>query len=193
MNWASARSSRASAPRRDDEAGTGQEGCTLEIHQAERLAELDMVLRRKIELRGRAGPAQLDIVGLVRTVRHVLTRRVRHAFKQHIQFRSRLALSLFSIPLLVLEPRDFRDQLIGRFAGRLGLADLAGERIAALAALLETGLADAAFGIECAHLRRDGRFPPPLQGPVERLRALPYPPEVQHPIAFRALPSASYL
>ena len=45
MNWPSARSSRASCPLQHDEARAGQLRGRLEIHQAERLADLEMLLR----------------------------------------------------------------------------------------------------------------------------------------------------
>src|SRR6185437_10210571 len=52
----------------DDEAGARQLAGACEIHQPERLAELEMLLRREVEARRRAVAADEPVAMLVRAV-----------------------------------------------------------------------------------------------------------------------------
>ena len=60
----------------DDEARTGQLGRGLEIHQAQRLADLEMLLRREVERRRLAMAADFAIVVGIGAVRHVVERQI---------------------------------------------------------------------------------------------------------------------
>jgi hypothetical protein len=78
MNCASARCSRAAGPRRKREARARQLGAGLEV-QAQRRAQVDMVLRREVEGARRAPAPHLDVAGLVGAHGHAGVRQVGQA------------------------------------------------------------------------------------------------------------------
>ena len=150
MNEASARSSRASAPFQHHEARAGKLRGGLEIHQAERLAELEMLLRLKRKLRRFADLAQNLVGAGVRPDRHVGCGRVGNGGEQ----RSKLVVE----PLLarlarldrVLEACDLVHEALRRrlVLLRLGVADLLGGGVAARLRLLQFLNRRAAFLVE---------------------------------------------
>ena len=74
MNWPSARSSRASGPRSTTKRAPAIFAAVGEVHHAERLAQLEMLLRLEAEIARLAMLLQHDVGGLIRAVRHVRDR-----------------------------------------------------------------------------------------------------------------------
>ena len=83
-----------------NEARAAQAGGGIEIHFAQRLAEIEMLLRLEIERRPVADPAELDIRRLVRAHRHILERQV----GDHLQRRRQRILGAFLLGLQFAEP-----------------------------------------------------------------------------------------
>ncbi len=79
MNCASARWTRATAPRRHHEAAARQFRGGFEIHAGFDAGNVEMLHRGEVEAARRAPAADFDVVGLVRALGHFVQRQVRDA------------------------------------------------------------------------------------------------------------------
>ena len=122
----------------DHEPRTRQFRRRLEVHLAERLADLEMLPCGR-QSRRLPGPMALHIAAFVGTDRHLGFRQVRDDRKRLLERFSRFALLPFEPRHGLLERGDFGHQSKrARFVlGRLRLADLLRECVAALQGLLQ--------------------------------------------------------
>ncbi len=130
------------------EARTGELRARLEI-EAERRADVDVILHLEVELARRAPAAHLDVVGLVLADRHAFVRDVRHAQHQVGQARLDLAELGFRRLHVVADPADFGHHGRRVLALPLHRADLLRQAVAARLELFGVGLDRAAFRFEC--------------------------------------------
>ncbi len=156
-----------------------------EIHQAEGLAQLVMLLRLEIEGAGIANPAQLGILRLIGPVRHIGVQNIRQPAEGGVKLRLQFSLSRFQILRAAFQLRHLADQRIGITAGRLGLADLLRRRIAPRLQFLHLCLDFSPRGIKIEQrigLRRQAAS---FHCRIEVLRIFPDPFQVKHVTPFR--------
>ena len=166
-------------------------GRGLEVHQPQRLAQLEMLLRREIfffEIARQAELVMLDIVFGVLAVRHFVERQVRDRGENRVQLGLGVLRRLFELRQIVLQRGDLGHQRIGaRLVFRLlGFADLFGGRVAPRLRLLEGGDRRAPLLIERQKARRRERRARSLvevaavERPVEDFRIVADPLDVVH-------------
>ena len=96
--------------RENDEAGAGELDCALEVHEAERLADFEVLLRAAVRQRWLAPATDLDVGALVGAVRHLFGRQVGQAREQFIELDAqRLLLSLQRLGFILQRP-DLGDE-----------------------------------------------------------------------------------
>ena len=111
-------------------AGTGNLGRSGKIEQAHGLADIHVILDRKIEA-ARGSPAlDLDVGGLVLAHRHALVRQVRDCGHNRFHLRQQFSQTGFTGFQIGLECRDLRHHLTGILALAFQHADLLRKRIA---------------------------------------------------------------
>ena len=156
----------------NDKARARQLGRGLEIHLAERFAEIEMLLGRKFQVWLLAEFVVLDIALLVGAVRHFIERRVRNGGENIVELLLRLSGSLLQFRNCALQFRDRCHQSIGArlVLGFFRLADLLRRRVARGLRLFERGDGRAAFFIERKEPFRFRRQPAAFKAPIERLR-----------------------
>ena len=120
MNWASARSSRASAPFSTTKRAPDSFAAVSKSMRPQRLADLEMLLRLKRELRRRADLAHFRHWRLVVADRHVVERRVGNGREQVRAARHRAACS--SASPVWIAPLSAATSSIRRFGCGLVLA-----------------------------------------------------------------------
>ena len=118
----------------------------LEVHQAQRFAQLEVLLGREVELLRLAPATDLPVVRLVLAVDDVGQRQVGDHRERVVQGSDELALLFFGALQELLQLGHFRLQLVGRgrVLGAHRLADLLGGGVAAALGLLQPGLVAAA-------------------------------------------------
>ena len=124
----------------DDEASAGYPRRGLEIHHAERLADIDVIADIEVKRRQITHSPNLDICGLIEPVGHVIRRQIGERRKQLFDFRAEAALLFLALPNHHFELTDFIDQYLGFFASTLGRTDLLGRFVALVLGLLDLGL-----------------------------------------------------
>ena len=122
----------------------------FEIH-AQRRADIGMFPGFEIELALRAPLVLLDIVGFIRTLRHVVGRQIRQDIQQVLQFFPGSALGLFPFGHRSLDFGDLGLECLGLLlvAPAHRLADGLGRFVAAALRLLDPGRGLALLGVEC--------------------------------------------
>jgi hypothetical protein len=108
MNWAMARSSRASMPLSTTKACAGQLGRVLEAHQAEALADLEVLLGLECEVRLAADHPLLAVALFVEAFGHIVGGQVGDADEDRLELLRQRLLGGFGFRHLVLEGGDFR-------------------------------------------------------------------------------------
>ncbi len=121
----------------------------LEV-QAQRGAQVDVVLGREVQRAGRAPAAHLDVGVFVGAHRHRLVRQVGHRHQHQLQFGLQLLQPHGGAVQLVADAGHLRHHGVGGFALGLELADLLAQRIAPGLQVFSGGLDALAFGFECA-------------------------------------------
>lgn len=162
------------------EARAGQAGRRLEIHQAQGLAQIEVLARLVVEGRPLAEAPHLDIVGFRRAVGHIVGRQVRQFGQERIQLGRQFGLARFEPRHLFLQARDLGDRGAGILAPALGLADRLGRLIAALLDLLDPGLGRTALGVERQDVLRAWRHAAAGEAAVEQVRFVPDESNVVH-------------
>ena len=166
----------------DDKTRTREFRSGLEIHQAERFAQIEMLLRLERIFALGAEAVMLDIVVRVGAVGNIVERQVWNFRKRGIERRNGQPLCFLRCVDLRLQSRDLRHQRGG--AGLvllgLGLADLFGGGIAPGERGFKLGDRGAALFIEREELVGLRRMAAPAEGAVEFLRMLANPPYVVH-------------
>ena len=154
-----------------DEARAAQFRGRLEIHVAERAAEIVMRLRREGVVADLAVDVALHIAVLVCAFGHVVERQVRNSGELFRQFLVRRLRCQLELRHRGLELGDFRHQLGGArvILGLLGLADFLRSRIAPRLRLLGRQDRRTAFLVDRQQRSRQRRQPAALQSGVERL------------------------
>ncbi len=175
------------------ETGARQFSRSLEIHQPQRLADLVMLLGRKIEVRLLPMAVTDDIGGFVRAVGHVIQRQVR-------QGRQRIVQSARNRPLLLLKPchgaleigdpshQRLRFRLV---AARLGLADFLRGGIALCLRFLKPGYDATQLGIDFQKCPRLWLESTPFEAFIESFRGVAYGFDIEHDFQkFAGIPDA---
>src|SRR5580704_15910919 len=127
---------RAREPRqptlKHNETGAGELGSSLEIHLAERLAEIKMLLGPKAVVSLGPKMMMLDVLARILAVRHLVERQIRYLRKRLFQSLGELPFLLLQVGNQGLERGDLGQQLLGRFllVAFLGRADFLGSGIA---------------------------------------------------------------
>ena len=103
-------------PLQHHEAGPGHFGGGVEIHEAQPLADLEMLFGLKPFREGRQASmlAKLDIVVLILAIRRIGERQVGDRRELHIERRSGLPLGRLQLRHGRLEPGDLGAKVIGR-------------------------------------------------------------------------------
>ena len=168
------------------EARAGELRGALEIHHAERFANLEMLLRG-IGAARLADAAELDIVLFVGADRNVIQRDVGKHGQRVVQRAVELALARLAILDELLDGADLGLQFLGtrRVAGAHRIADLLRGGVAALLLLLQLGQMGAARLVTGDDLldgpRRIALVPTALlERGFERLRVVANPSDVEH-------------
>ncbi len=155
-----------------DESRARQFGGRVEVHEAERLPDLEMLLRLKPlgKARRRAVPAHFDVVVLVLAVRDVLERQVRDFSQRRLERGARLALGRLQLRHGRLQARDLGAEVLGRdnVLARHRRADLLRGGVAPLLRPLQFGDRGAAALVERDQPVGAGRQAAPRQPFVER-------------------------
>jgi hypothetical protein len=181
------------------EARAGELGGRLEI-QAERRTDVDVVLRRKIELARRSPAARFDVLRRGAADRHALMRDIGNQRHELAQLRlQRLVLALQRLELLA-DLRGLRHQGRGLRVVllRLRLPDLLGERVPLRLQLLGGGLDAFARILERPEARDVERIAARGQALRHRVDVASEELDVDHVLffarasAFRRLSSASF-
>ena len=170
-------------PLEHDEARARQLRRRVEVHEAQTLADLEMLARRKtVEHRGLADTTDLDVVVFVPTQRHIRLRLVRNVRQRLGQRGDGIPLGCLQRRGFALEGGDLGLQPVGRLdvLAAHRLADLLGGRVAALLEILGTGDSGLAGIIEREEIRRQRREAAPGAPCVEGRRVLPYPSDIVH-------------
>ena len=154
-----------------DKARAAQFRRRLEIHVAERAAEIVMRLRREGVVADLAVDVTLHVAVLVGAFGHVVERQVRNRGKLFRQLFVRGLRSQLKLRHRGLEFGDFGHQLAGArvVLGLLGLADFLRCRIAPRLRLLRRQDRRTAFLVDRQQRSRQRRQPAALQSGVERL------------------------
>ena len=164
-----------------DEARAGELGRPLEIHEPERLADLEMLLRAALDVRLLAPTPDFDDW---RSHRHRRARRHRWQVGKARQQPVELGGERLFLPLQrlgrVLQPRDLGEKVRYILTLGAGGADSLGLPVALPLAILELGLNRAPLRIEFLHLGRMGFHTPPGEACVERGAVLANPPSAEH-------------
>ena len=174
-----------------DEARARQFRRRLEIHQAERLADLEMLLRLKGEFLRRADFADL-LVGLLVADRDVGQRRIGNAGEKVAKFGFELPLLLLALLDGLFEARHLVHQGFGGFLvlGGLGLADVLRGGVAAGLRILQLLNRSAAFLVQLQNSIQQGSLGPldaaVLQPLHKGVLIVTNPFDVEHGLNFRA-------
>ena len=164
----------------DDEARARDAHRGLEIHHAERRAQVDVVPRVEIEPGRFADPPHLHVRRLVETVGRVVRRQVGQRRQQLFDLGVEAALFRLAVADQVLELADLRHQCARLLAPSPGRADLLGQPVAPVLGLLDLRPRRASALIKVEHVRRDGIEATPRESGVERFRVFANPPDVVH-------------
>src|SRR5262245_6096240 len=97
-----------------DEARAGELGGGLEVHLAETLAEIEMLLRLEAVIVLRPEAVMLDIAALVRAIRHLGQRQVRNPRQRLVELLGKRLGLVLQCRDLGLEPRDLGHQRLRR-------------------------------------------------------------------------------
>ena len=161
-------------PLQHHEAGTGNTRCRLEIHQAEGLAQFEMLLGFEGEFAGRAHAAHLDVAVLVRPIGHIRARQVGDDLQQLLQLGLKSAALVLALGQHVLQRGNLGHQLGGEriIFGGLRLADLLGRRIAPRLSILQGCDRGAPGLVQLDESGTHGYQPAPRKGVVEGLRVV---------------------
>ena len=163
-----------------DEARAGELGRSLEVHESERFADLEVLLRAALDVSLLAPTPDFDIGALIGTIGHVVIRQVGKARQQPVELGGeRLFLPLQRLGR-VLQPRDLGEKVRCILTLGAGGADSLGLPVALPLAILELGLNRAPLRIEFLHLGRMGFHTPPGEACVERGAVLANPPSAEH-------------
>ena len=156
----------------------------LEVHQAQRLAELEMLLRlvQAAEFRPYPPAANLDIVGLVLAVRNIVERQVGNLGERDVERGAQFALDGLEFRHGRLEAGDLRLEVVGRrkVLARYGGADLLRGCVAALLGALQIEDRGAPLLVERDQRFGQGAEPAPGEARIERLRIVAYRLDVVH-------------
>ena len=174
-----ARSRRANE---NNETGAGDLRRGFEIHQAEALAKVKMLLGFKIELRRRAMLQHDDIVVFIGALGHILERQVGDGRQGRFQFAGEAALFLLALLDLRLELCDLGNARggAGLVTRGLGLTNLARGFVARLLGRLERGDMGAPGFVEGQDGRRMGGKAAPRQCGVKAIRIVADEFQVEH-------------
>ena len=171
----------------DDEAGAGDLAGGFEIHQAEGLAQFEVLLWLEVEGGRFADGAHQLVVVLVGADGHLVERYVGQAGEKGLDLLVDAAFFLLALLDPGLEVGDLRLEPVGRrqILGAHGLADFLGGGVAAGLVLLQAGEVGTAFIVE----REDGlglrRETAALEALVEGVRVFADPFDVEHIGPFR--------
>ena len=167
-----------------DEAGSRQLRRCLEIHEAQRLADFEMLLRHEVEYRLRRNvvPFHFLICVRARAVRHIGQGQVRDRFQQFDDGAVEPALSLLALLDDGLELGHLLHQALCRclVLGALGLADLLRGGVAARLRLLQLRQMLAARLVALQDLGRHRWQAAPGEAPVESILVLADETDVVH-------------
>ncbi len=154
----------------------------VEIHQAERLTEVEMLFRGEVKSARFAPARDFDIIVLVNAIRHIVARRVRERGERIVEFGDRISLRALQIFPIVLDRRDFCLQRLGAgcIAGFHRRADLFRSGVAALLRLLQFGDRGAACVVEGEKLHGHRIEPPACAATFESRFVLANPFDVVH-------------
>ena len=167
-------------PGKHDEARARELGRPLEIHQAQRLADLEVLLHvavRKVRL---APTSDLAIGALVGAVGHVVRWQVGETREQCVELGGERLLLALQRLCRVLQPRDLGDEVRYILTLGAGGADFLRLPVTLLLEILELGLDRAPFCIELLHLGRMGFHTPPDEAKVKQIAVLANPPSAEH-------------
>jgi hypothetical protein len=166
---------------KDHEARARKPCGGFEIHEAEGLPDLEMLLRLS-EVTRVAVTMPLDIATLVRPNRDIAFGQVRDDGERVLEVLLGLAFRLFERRSPLFQVRDLGLEFLrpGRILGAQGLADGLGERVAALLRGLRGGDCPAAAFIERDKLRRRRLQPAVSEALVERRGVLADEADVVH-------------
>ncbi len=139
MNCPSARSSRASGPRSTTKRVPGELRRRREIHHAERLAQLEMLLRLEAEIARLAVLLQHDVGRLVRPIGHVRIEHVGQALQHPPDRLVQRGRALFQLLHLAAQRRGLGFQRRGIGTGPPALPHFARNRVAPRLLLLQRG------------------------------------------------------
>jgi hypothetical protein len=164
------------------EARAGQLRRRLEVHQPERLADLEMLPGLEVERARAPQLAHLDVGGFVRPHRHVVGRHIGDGGQRLVQLVIDLLGRGFGLRHPLLDPRDLAHQRLGaRLVLRLlGLADLLRRRVAPLLQALQFRDQPPALLVERHEALGLRLQPTALERPVEGLRVVADPADVVH-------------
>ncbi len=164
------------------EARTCELRSALEIHVAERLAQLEMFFRLEGEIALVADAADFDIVAFILAERHVFERNIGDGRQRVVQLPGQATFFVFGLSKKILQLGNFRLQLVSRcciLRGH-GLADFLRGGVAAL--LRGLNLADifATFLVQRHQFGRQRLSPTLGERFVEGFRVFAYPFDVEH-------------
>ena len=123
-----------------DEARAGKLRGGVEVHEAELLAQRDVIERREVELRRRAPAPQLDVVARVPARRHGLVQHVRQTREEIVELRGRRGQLRLGCRQRVTELADVALQRLDVAARGFRAADVLGALVARLAQALDLNL-----------------------------------------------------
>src|SRR5690606_32223045 len=155
-------------------------GGPLEIHRPRGFADRDVIAGLERVARRFSDPTDFDVRGLVGPDRHIVGGNVGEGPERFLQLPARRPLLVAGGLKLVLQARDFANQLLGRFPFRLGPPDGLRDLVTPLLELLEAGLRGAALFVQLQNSGRRGALATLLQGRVERLGIISDPSEIEH-------------
>ena len=164
----------------DDEARAGELGRPLEVHEAERLADLEVLLGAAVPERLIAPAPDLDIGAFVGPAGHIVRRKVGNTCEQFVERGGEYLLVFLQYLGGVLQGRDLGDEGGGILASAAGGADLLRLSVALLLTLLEFGLQLAPTRIERDDPLRMCFYTAPGEACVERGTVLANPPGAEH-------------
>ena len=161
------------------EAGAGELGGGGEIHQPQRLAQFEMLLRHGE--RARAADLLLLHVGrLVGAVRNIRIQHVGQAGEPGLDVRLRRGRTRFELGHVVAQGRRLRLERCAVGAGAAELTDLLGQGVATGLALAQFGQGGPALAIGRHEAGGDRRHAPPGHGLVEQRGVVTDRPYVVH-------------
>ena len=163
-----------------DETGPGELGRPLEVHQAKRFADLEVMPGAAVHERLLTPTPDFDVGALIGPFGHLVIRQVGKAREQRVELGGERLLFPFQRQRFVLQPCDLGNESGSVLTTRAGSADLLRHSVARLLAFLKRGLNFAPAGIEREYPVGMWFHAAPGQAAVEQIAVLANPSGAEH-------------